>query len=533
MISARVLAWVFAAAVGLCAVGASAAEPWPPSTAPIVPGPVAPAPVVVAPLPQRAAAPQPGAVPQPAAPPETAAPPELAWKPEPTSQSNLAPSSEPTGASVVTRRAPEPATELPWRHFVGLSENRFFVRTSGNELVLFPGGLLELDARSFHTGNLGVPDDGAHLDRARPEVAGLVRDLVSFNAAVELAHGASLRGVDNYVAVPLPLWADRDRLIVQAGQFDAPFTMENRISDRGLDFLERSTLARTLAIPENKAQGAMAHGTNAARSYYYAAGAFLGNGQTDGMGRAWVAPLSFLHVPELVRGITVGGSLRLGHARGGTALPAQSTQSGFVFFDPHTRWLDGTDVTDVNLRTRGNMGAVALELNSPLGHKYGGRFEWTIKREPLEAVTTSNGEMPVVHGGMALDGWATYGELWCWVLGDDRIVGEPDLQLPTRLGTLGLPRSLRALTGVMLAARIEYLDETLAAGSDQVAAANVISAGNTSATTLTLGANVWFARRARATLNYGWSHFSGTSVFFSGLTDSNVQELSLALSLVL
>src|SRR5262245_16862798 len=83
---------------------------------------------------------------------------------------------------------------------------------------------------------------------------------------------------------------------------------------------------------------------------------------------------------------------------------------------------------------------------------------------------------------------------WCWVLGDDRVVGEQGLQLPIRLGRLGLPQSL---TGVMLAARVSYVDEDLAAGNDANAAANVISAGNTKLTTLTLGANVWLARRLR------------------------------------
>ncbi|HTA18268.1 MAG TPA: hypothetical protein VK989_03195, partial [Polyangia bacterium] len=245
------------------------------------------------------------------------------------------------------------------------------------------------------------------------------------------------------------------------------------------------------------------------------------------------APLKYKPVPDLIRDFTVGGSLRFGHAGSGSALAAQTTQGGFVFLDPHTRWLDGSDVRDVDLRTRGNTSAVALELNAPIAHKYGARFEWTLKHQPLESVSVSNGEMPVVHGGMALDGWATYGELWCWVLGDDRIVGEPGLQLPVRLGTLGLPRSLRTLTGVMLAARLEYLDEDLSAGSDPMAAADVISAGNTKMTTLDLAANVWFARRLRATLSYDWNHFSGSSVFSSGLSDSNVQELSLALSLVL
>jgi hypothetical protein len=412
-----------------------------------------------------------------------------------------------------------------------LSENRFFVRTAANELVLFPGGVLDVDTRSFHTGNLDIPEEGLHLDRARFEVAGLVRDVVSFNAAVNLANRPSFHGVDDYVALSLP--GKADRVIFQAGQFDGPFTMDNRISDRALDFLERSTLSRAFAIPENKVQGLMVHGTNPARSYYYSGGAFFGNGETDGMGRAWIAPLSFLRVPELVRDITVGASLRFGHTRSASALAAQTTPSGFVFLDTRTRWLDGSSVTDVELRTRGNVSAVGLELNAPIAHKYGARFEWTVKHQPLDSLSVSNGQAPAIHGGMALDGWATYGELYCWVLGDDRIVGEPGLQLPVRLGTLGLPRSLRSLTGVMLAARIEYLNEDLSAGSDRMAAANVISAGKTGATMLTLGANVWFARRVRASLNYGWNHFSGNSVFFSGLTDSNVQELSVALSLVL
>jgi hypothetical protein len=452
--------------------------------------------------------------------------------PEPEAQVPAAPASSGDDASVVSRKAPERAPELPWRDLVGLSENRFFARTAGGELVVFPGGLLEVDGNSFHTGNLGAPDDGLHLDRARLELAGLVRDVVSFDAAVNFAHAtSSFHGVDNYLAVALP--GKADRVIFQAGQFDGPFTMDNRISDRSLDFLERSTLSRALAIPENKVQGAMVHGTDPARRYYYSGGAFLGNGETDGMGRAWVAPLSFVRAPALLRDISVGASLRLGHTRSGAALAEQTTQSGFVFLDPHTRWLDGATTTDVDLRTRGNVSAVAAELNAPFAHKYGARFEWTLKHQPLETVSSSSGQTPAVHGGMVLDGWATYGELWCWVLGDDRIVGEQGLQLPIRLGTLGLPRSLRELTGVMLAARLEYLDEDLSAGSDPMAAANVISAGRTRATNLTLGANVWFARRVRATLNYGWSHFSGTSVFLSGLTDSNVQELSVALSLVL
>jgi hypothetical protein len=518
-ISARALAWVFAAGVGLSPAAAAAADkwpppaPWPPTTAPVIPSAAPPAPAVVEPLPEPA--------PQPETP-----------SPEPHESSEPQPSQPSPGSddeSVISRQAEEP--EPGWRDFVGLSENRFFVRTAKNELVLFPGGVLDLEARSFQTSNLDVPDQGFHVDRARLEVAGLVRDIVSFNAAVNLDGAPSARGVDNYLAVQLPPWGNR--VIVQAGQFDAPFTMDNRISDRSLDFLERSTLARTFAVPENKADGLMVHGTNPDRKYYYSGGVFFGNGETDAMGRAWLAPFAFRPSPEIVRNITVGASVRLGQARGGSLLPAQTTQSGFVFLDTQTRWLDGADVTDVDLRTRGTLTAIGLEVNAPIRHKYGARFEWTAKNQPLESVSVTDGGAPVTHGGMSLGGWATYGEVWCWVLGDDRIVGEQGLQLPVHLGTLGLPRSVRALTGVMLAARLEYLDEDLGAGSDPMAAANVISAGNTKLTALTVGANVWLARRVRGTLNYGLNHLSGSSLFMSGLTDSNVQELTFALSLVL
>jgi hypothetical protein len=407
-----------------------------------------------------------------------------------------------------------------WGRSVGLSDNRFFVRAALGKLVLFPGGLLQVDGRSFGTDNLDAPHDGFSLQRARLEVAGLVAGVVGFNAAADFAHGPSLRGVDQYVSVAP--WADR--VIFQAGQFDAPFTMENRISDRSLDFLERSMLSRVLAIPENKKQGGMVHGTNAARNYYYSAGAFFGDGQTDGMGRAWVAPFSFGRAPQLLRGVTVGGSAWLGHARGGMALASQTTQSGFLFLDTTTRWLEGSDLTDVGLRTRDNMSAFAAELNAPFTHKLGARFEWATRQQPLDIVMVRNGGMATRARGAELDGWATYGELWFWVLGDDRVVGEQGLQLPLRLGEPGVARPVTAL---QLAARAEFLSEELSPGTDPVAAAQVVSRGGTQVTALTAGANLWLARRVRATLSYSWSHPTGSSLFLTSVTDPNVHEVAL------
>jgi hypothetical protein len=501
--------------VALLAVGsgvASAAEEWPPRTAPRVPGASqqtpaanepAPAPVVV-----------------PAAPEPSGRPPAFVVE-------MPAPRPEPASAPVTAvRTAPRQPGPPAWGRLVGMTEDRFFVRTPGNALVLFPGGLLQLDGRSFQTSNLDIPGDGADVPRARLELAGLVGGVVGFDAGVDLAHGPSLRGVDEYVSVAP--WSDR--LIVQAGQFDAPFTLENRISDRGLDFLERSLTARALAIPENKKQGGMVHGTNAARSYYYAAGGFFGDGQTDAMVRGWVAPFSLGRGPERLRGVTVGGSAWLGRARGGAGVGSQTTQSGFVFLDTTTRWLEGSDLTDVSLRTRDGMRAFAAELNAPFTHKLGARFEWATRHQPLDIVMVRNAGAPVASRGAVLDGWATYGEVWFWPVGDDGVLGEAGLQLPKRLGVPGLQRPVGA---VQLAARLEYLTEDLAPGADPVAAAQIVSRGSTQVTAASLAANLWIARRVRATLSYSWNHPTGSSLFLTSLTDANIHELAVRLGLVL
>jgi hypothetical protein len=533
-IRVRVSSWVLAGTVCFSTARASAAEEWPPRTPPRVPGATPPAtkgPTAWPPpaVPGAAPAPStPAAGAPPVAAPPSEAPPAPEAKPEAPPPAERPASSEAAHAdATAVRAAPEPAAVPMGGRTAGVTENRFFVRTGGNELVLFPGGLLQVDGRSFRTSNLDVPDNGVSVQRARLELAGLVGGVVGFNAGVDLARGASLRGVDEYVSVA----PAGDRVIVQAGQFDAPFTMDNRTSDRGLDFLERSLLARALAIPGNKKQGGMVHGTNAARNYYYSAGGFFGDGQTDGMARAWVAPLSFTRggVP-ILRDVTVGGSAWLGHARRGTAVAPQTTQSGFVLLDTTTRWLDGTDVTDVSLRTRGNMNAFAVELNAPIRHKFGARFEWAMRDQPLEVYSVRNLGMPAATNGAQLNGWATYGEVWFWAYGDDRVVGEQGLQLPLRLGE---PVVARPQPAAMVAARIEYLHEDLSPGTDPGAMSQVISRGETNVTALTVGANLWFARRLRATMSYTWNHPSGGSLFLTSLTDANIHELSLRFSLAL
>jgi Phosphate-selective porin O and P len=501
----QTLAWIAALTVGGAAPVASAADDWPPRTAPKVD-------MDAPPSPPRAAPPEPAAAPDvPAVGPEAG-----------TASSQ--PPARTLPAATVGVAAQVPSTRPAPGSLAGLSEDRIYARTPGNAIVLFPGGLLQVDGRTFHTSSADVPEDRVRLGRARLELAGWLGPVIYFNAATDFASGPSLRGVDNFVA--LAPWTER--VILQAGQFDAPFTLENRASDRGLDFMDRAAAVRMFAIPENKKRGVMVHGTTPGRNFSYAAGGFSGDGQSDVMGRGWVAPFSFVD-PDVLRNITFGGSLWLGDASG-SAFGRQTTPGGFVLLEPSTTWLDGTDTTDVTLRQRGRCSAFAVGLNAPIWHKMGARFEWVAKHQPLEVVSARNAGSPTAQGGLNLNGWSTYGEVWYWAIGDDHIVGEPGLQLPVRLGTLGLARPL---TGLMLAARLDYLDEDLAADARVTSPADIISIGKTRLTTLTVGANAWFGRRLRATLNYAWNHLDGTSFYFTGITDSNVHELSFRMALAL
>src|SRR5207244_381508 len=103
------------------------------------------------------------------------------------------------------------------------------------------------------------PKDTLFVRRARAELQGTFMGHFDFHIAGEFAStpatGATGTVADAYVIVDyLPY------LKLQAGQFDLPFTLENRTSDKYFDFMERSVVVRSFGVPANKDQGAMLFG---------------------------------------------------------------------------------------------------------------------------------------------------------------------------------------------------------------------------------------------------------------------------------
>jgi hypothetical protein len=497
---------------------ALAREPWPPAEPPRVDLGPAPAP----------------ASPPPAAPPAAATePPREEAHPPAVEQPPAAAPASTSAAATVTRAAPELAPRGP---AYGSRDAQGFLRTPRDELVLLPVGRLELDALSLAAKDPNASENTVWLSRARLDVAGWVYSKVFFDVSADFAPAFSMRHADELLAVAP--WGER--AILEVGQFDAPFTLANRTPDRYLDFVDRGAAVRAFAIPENKDQGVMVHGTNQRRNYYYAAGVLNGegpgvtgaSGHADVMARGWVAPFSFGD-PDALRDVRLGGSLWTGDRSRGPLFASQTTQGGFAFLDSSVWWTGGA-ATPLSVREQGRLEAVALELDAPFARRFGARFEWIGKRQPLSVFDESDAAHPSIVAGLRLSGFATYAELWAWVLGDSGVLGAPaapGLGLPARLGDFAPAPPRGAL---MVAARVDYVDETVTTTGDATGGGlGLASVGATKLTALTAGASYWYTRRARVTVDYVFNHLAGTTPYIVGLDGPNVHELTLRVALAL
>jgi phosphate-selective porin O/P len=465
-------------------------------------------------------------------------PTEASEAPVPRPESPPSAKGAPPPPEVASPRLDEPAspTEIP-APSVSTVEPRTLAPTP-SYVSIWPGARLDVDGGAFRG------DEGASaaflVRRARLQATGWIGDWVYFSSAVEyaLAPGvttASLTPTDVFIAL-----APRgERIVLQVGQFDAPFSLENRTVDYALDFLERSIAVRDFGVPENKATGAMLTGVGSDRHFHYALGVFNGDGpglrsvddQFDFMARAWLAPFSFVGDSPL-RALSIGGSLWVGDRANALPLDAQTTSGGFAFarFDPYTTT---TGSAPRQLRQVGRRVEAAVELDAPVSARYGARAEMLWRRSPLSEEDVSDSQHPNILGGADLDGWAAYGEAWFWAFGDERAapVERHGLESFT-------PREGRAATpsrdGLMLALRVSHVAEEVWQETD-AALLNLHdpAVGVTTVTSYELGINYWHARALRATCSYVINRISGTTPEVKSFSSSTEQELLLRLGIAL
>jgi len=467
-------------------------------------------------------------------------------------------------AQIVPWNEPKPAgapaeETAPQWPLAGYANGSFFLRDPHDWFVLFPKGRLQIDGYFFAnrgdpppTGSNSSadarPKDTIFIRRARAEVQGTFLGHFDFSIAGEFATvppaGGNGTFTDCFIIVDYIPW-----LKLQAGVFDAPFTQENRTSDKVFDFMERSLAVRAFGVPSNKEDGAMIWGWLPRNTAYYSLGMFNGDSQffknQDNnfalIGRAFVAPLAWMPISErpsfswlkrievgasvwYQKNTNLGGQVAPSTGAGQNDVAGMTTQGGFTFFNPSYNQLTYVDPIlggMANQRSHlapfGNETKWAIEADIPIKW-VGVRFELVHQTlelaeyydlpVPNAAALKRNG--PIRGDGMGtaqLDGYAYYVELYGWILGDVTFLEQPGVEPMPHIKKFTAAKKPK--WGLMLAVKYEHvgfdlshLPTYLPVDSMTMMPKTDTAQGTYSVDAFELGLNAWGTKHVRLSFNY-------------------------------
>jgi phosphate-selective porin len=300
---------------------------------------------------------------------------------------------------------------------------------------------------------------------------------------------------------------------VQVGQFNAPFMMDNRTSDKYTAFMERALPVRAVGIPSNKEMGAMAWGETENRLFFYSFGPFNGDGQNrpnadarfDLMGRFFVHPLATTSLPKEnpIKDLQIGTSLHYGSRDKKWVeydYPALTTQGAYAFWTPTYAGANGVN----HIIPAGDQLGIAAELRVPFD-----RFDLTgeflyVKnntREAVEGFEVTNSDR---FG--SIKGTSYYAQLGYWVFGKRDINGLPGYENPPRLHW-GYPDPATPDTALQLLAKWEQVSLAYRSASRAgIADAKNID-GDIKLDALSFGINYWATKHVRLSLNWVYNRF--------------------------
>jgi hypothetical protein len=418
----------------------------------------------------------------------------------------------------------------------GFHNGLFFLRDYNDNFVLFPQGRAQIDTYTYFGSGVGdtTLKPTMFLRRVRPELTGEIMHHWWFMiagdfapTALDNANGKSEQyaatagvaptaGTSRYLQpqtaavkaaatdVYLAYKAD-EALYFQAGQFDAPMTMQNRTSDKYFEFIERPLAIRDVAIASNKDIGIMAHGWADKRVFYYSLGGFNGAGQnrlnTDGrftmIGRIYARPLA-ASAEGAIKDLQIGVSGRIGsHDNKYTFYDYQSmtTQGNYAFWVPTYGGTNGF----THIIPSGTQSAFAAELRVPLSmFDLTGEFVYLSDqtREALDGFQATNTER---YGD--IHGYSYYVQVGFWPLGNRDINGIPGDENYQHINWKK-PDPESPKQALQLLVKWEQLALTYNSNSrDGLKDPKGID-GDINVNAFSLGANYWATKHIRISANY-------------------------------
>jgi hypothetical protein len=397
----------------------------------------------------------------------------------------------------------------------GYHAGKFYLRDEDDNFRLYPGALLQVDARAF--AGRGVDDlsgpagdstkANVSIHRARLELGGEAAHLFGFYLTGDLAH----QQLDHaLIDVGIHKW-----LHISVGQQQVPFTMDNRTNDAFRAWMDRP-LAVRFGQPSEYDLGVMAWGESKHATISYEAGIFGGDGQNrpspdnrfDYVGRLVFRPLA--SAGGLAQNIHIGASGFWGMRRSEDVLydaPSLTTEGGYAFFTPS--YID-SNLRSVHVLPSGVQRGFAGEVRVPVS-QLDLRVELVEThremREALDGFQATNTER---YGTMR--GNAVSAQLGVFVLGSPAIRPEPGRFKPPHIEfPRGTPHKVPH--GLEIFVRGEALHMTYSATDRASAPGDTTPDRTVQADVLGAGVNYYASRHAMVAFNYAYYMFpsSGTS----------------------
>jgi phosphate-selective porin len=439
------------------------------------------------------------------------------------------------------------ATGRDGRPLAGYHGGLFYLRDRNDNFRLFLGGRLHVDSLNYF--GPGVTDTALKstviLRRARIEIGGELHGHWQFvlqmdvaptafeNATGNVEQSAAPAGTDptRDTATYAPVQASQYRaraenayinysaakaFNVQAGQFNLPFTMENRTSTNALTFMERSMAVRSLGVPLVKDIGAMAWGALDRNLFFYSIGLFMGEGlNRPNADNRWDTAMRY-YVRPLARSGTTLKEAQLGFSfkygmrdknRVAYDYTGMQTHGGYQFWGPTYKDSVGPGRL-THIIPSGAQTGVAVELRIPV-RRLDLRGEFVhIDNNMREGVDGFQSVHTERFGKLKGNGY--YVQLGYWLLGKPRITPTPGDQQPPHLD-LSKPDPGLPPHAVEVAVRWEQLRaEYESASRDGVADVKNVD-GKIKADAIGFAANYWATRHLRFAVDYVYTMFPGSA----------------------
>jgi hypothetical protein len=297
-------------------------------------------------------------------------------------------------------------------------------------------------------------------------------------------------------------------LNLQVGQFNVPFSLDNRTADEYYPLLERSLAIRNFVVPSVRDIGAMVWGDLGPHVFSYEIGVFGGDGwnrpfvggRVDGIGRVFARPFAGSGSSDLAKFTQIGVSARYGYRDQKSVAydaPAITTGQGFVLWQP--------SYTD-------SLGRLVRVIPSGAQDWIGGELRMQVSRFALqtEAYYVVNNTREAIDGTQLTNterlgrmlgvGW--YAQLSAWPFGDAFLTPEPGFYRPRHLELGARPPShtphglemLMTVSGI----NASYKGATRLGSTPDPNTPN----GDITIYQVGVGANYWHTKHARFGLYY-------------------------------